>query len=150
ICYCPEHNSLFIVGHAWDQAIAEISIPAPVNSSNIDSLNTANVLQNFVEILPKVPNQTGAPPNEVGGLTDVNGKIIGTANIYYDASGSCTVSHFRINSLSLASGSVEGYFQVGGNTGVGAGFFGGPMCAIPSNWQSDFGGYTHMTGAGCL
>src|SRR5262249_18996360 len=40
IAYCPEHNSIYMVGHTYDQAVAEISIPNIVNSSNIGALNT--------------------------------------------------------------------------------------------------------------
>jgi hypothetical protein len=150
ICYCPEHGTLFMVGHTYDQALAEISIPSPVNSTDIAALPTATVLQNFVPILSQVPNQTGAPPNQIGGLIDVNGQILGSAFVYYDAANQCQVSHFRINSLNLSSAQIQGYFQVGANTGQDSGFFGGPMCAIPSNWQSDLGGYPYMTGNGCI
>jgi hypothetical protein len=50
IAYYPAHNSLFIVVHDWDQLVAEISIPAPVKTSDIDSINTATLMQNLADI----------------------------------------------------------------------------------------------------
>ena len=43
----PRHNSLFMVGHAWYQLAAEITIPQPINSTHLSDLNTAVVLKPF-------------------------------------------------------------------------------------------------------
>jgi len=43
-------GSLFATGHEWEQQISEISIPAPVNSRNVNSLNTATTIQPFRDI----------------------------------------------------------------------------------------------------
>jgi hypothetical protein len=43
-------GSLFGTGHAWNQYISEISIPAPIISPNIEDLNTATTLQPFQDI----------------------------------------------------------------------------------------------------
>src|SRR5436189_6097475 len=86
LTYNPAHNSLFMVGHDWDQAVAEVSIPSSiVNSSNLSSLTTASVLQPFVSVLSKVPNNTLAGRTvKVGGLMAINGQLIGSAYDYYD------------------------------------------------------------------
>ena len=49
LTYNPANNSLFMVGHDWDQAIAEVSIPA-LRTGSLSSLNTASVLQPFGRI----------------------------------------------------------------------------------------------------
>lgn len=43
-------GSLYAVGHDHHQLVSEISIPTPVNSRNIDELNTATTLQPFSDI----------------------------------------------------------------------------------------------------
>ncbi|NCC51694.1 MAG: VCBS repeat-containing protein [Spartobacteria bacterium] len=45
-------GSLFGVGHDWDDAVSEITIPPPVISAskNLDDLNTAQTLQPFADI----------------------------------------------------------------------------------------------------
>jgi len=46
-------GSLYISGHAWEHQVAEINIPAPVQSNAKDrsQLNTAGILQNFTTIM---------------------------------------------------------------------------------------------------
>src|SRR3989339_252467 len=43
-------GSLFATGHEWEQQVSEISIPAPVNSRNVNNLNTATTIQPFSNI----------------------------------------------------------------------------------------------------
>ena len=48
LAFNPAHNSLFMVGHDWDQDVAEVQIPSTiVNSNNLNALTTATVLQPF-------------------------------------------------------------------------------------------------------
>src|SRR5437867_1986550 len=49
MAYNPVRNSLFMVGHDWQQFVAEVSIPTPVNSSSVDNLPTATVIQPFAD-----------------------------------------------------------------------------------------------------
>jgi hypothetical protein len=141
IAYNPAHNSLFIVGHPYGQEVAEIAIPASiVTGTDIKSLSTATVLQPFTPILNRLPNN---PPNlstggheDIGGLLVSGGQLIGTAFNTYDASGSVTVSHFKLDSLNLASANVSGLYQVGS---LGGGYVGGYMTQVPSEWQSLLG-----------
>jgi hypothetical protein len=44
IGFNPVQNSLFMLGHAWDQFVGEIAVPAAVNGS-VSSLPTAKLLQ---------------------------------------------------------------------------------------------------------
>src|SRR5262249_38270077 len=78
IAFKAANNSLFIVGHPYDQAIAEVAIPQnPVNSSQVSQLPTAAVLQAFVSVLPRLPN-VPLPGPTIGGLMVVNGQLLGT------------------------------------------------------------------------
>ena len=43
-------GSLFITGHDTVNYVAEISIPAPVSSTNLNALNTATMLQGFSDV----------------------------------------------------------------------------------------------------
>ena len=141
IAFNPANNSLFAVGDAYDQDIAEITIPSSiVNSTNLNNLAVATVLQPFTSILPRIPNNpanmSSGGYEAIGGLMVDNGKLIGTAFNTYDASGSVTLSHFELSSLNLASASVSGLYQVGT---MGGGFVGGYMMPVPSEWQSALG-----------
>ena len=140
LTYNPVNNSLFVVGQ--NQMVTEISIPQSiVNSTNLSDLSTASYLQPFASILPKLPsNPAGA--GQIGGLMVVNGKLVGTAYVYYDASGSATTSHFVLSSLNLSTAQVSGLYQIGN---LGGGLAGGYMGAIPSEWQSLMGA-PYMTG----
>ena len=151
ITYNPANNSLFAVGMPYDQAIAEIKIPSSiVNSTNLNNLPVATVLQPFTSILPRIPNNpsymSSGGYEAIGGLMVDNGQLIGTAFNTYDASGSAMVSHFELSSLNLASASVSGLYQVGT---MGGGFVGGYMTPVPSEWQSALGA-PFLTGQGAL
>jgi len=69
--YNSSNNSLFMVGHDWYQRSAEISIPTIINSTNISSLNTATLRQNFADATEGKLNQIN--PN------DTNSKKVGGA-----------------------------------------------------------------------
>lgn len=147
LAFNPANNSLFIVGHDWDQAVAEVAIPQSiVNSANLNNLSTASVLQNFVNVMGRVPNWTLEGTVKVGGLMVVNGQLIGTAYEFYDADTDAVRSHFKLNSLNLATAGVTGLFQVGN---VGGGYVGGYMAEIPSEWQSALGA-SYVTGQAAL
>src|SRR5688500_10569471 len=49
IAYNPKRDSLFIVGHDWDQAVAEVQIPA-IQTGPLPELQTATLLQPFVKV----------------------------------------------------------------------------------------------------
>lgn len=70
LTYCPEGDpngagdgfpgSLYGIGHDWDMFVSEISIPAPVSSTqkNVNALNTAATLQPFTDVRPFNPGGT--------------------------------------------------------------------------------------------
>jgi hypothetical protein len=157
IAYHPNHNSLFIVGHDQNQQVAEISIPDIINSSNINDLRIATVLQPLVDIteghMPYLNADGSAVTNgsKLGGLLLYDNKVIGSIYAYYDGGHNATKSHFR-TSLSLSTtGDFEGIYEVG-NKPVPvpqAGFIAGYMTPIPNNWQSILGGKV-LTGMSAL
>jgi hypothetical protein len=155
LAFNPANNSLFITGYENDNSAAEIAIPGSiVNSSNLSNLATASVLQSFVNVFPRIPNTSNLGdgtwatkgPVKLGGFTVVNGQLVGTEYVFYDTSGTTVVTHFRFDSLTLASAKVEGMFQVGN---LGGGFYDGYMSPIPTSWQSDLGA-PYLTGNCCL
>lgn len=137
VAYNPINNSLFIVGNAQTQQVAEISIPTIVNSTNKDSLNTAQYLQTFHDISDGKMSTLASGDHYIGGLMVYSSNlIIGTAYVYFDNSGE-QKSHFT-SSLNLAqTGDAKGMFRVGS---MGGGIVGGYMTQIPSEWQSILGG----------
>lgn len=147
LTFNPVSNSLFIVGHDQQQAVAEISIPQNiVNSSNLSDLSTATVLQPFVSVLGNVPNWTLEGTVKVGGLLVADGELIGSAYEFYDAEGNAIGSHFKLDSLNLSSANVTGLFELGG---AGAGFVAGYMASVPEEWQSALGA-SYVTGQAAL
>jgi hypothetical protein len=145
--YNANNNSLFIVGHDWDQMVAEAKIPTIVNSTNLSSLNTATVLQQFKDPSEGKIYTVGSSTVKVGGLLVYQNKLYGSAYVYYDAMGSQTLSHYYKSTLTLATtGTAKGMYAVGN---IGAGYVSGYMTPVPSEWQSALGG-TAVTGNCCL
>ncbi len=147
LAYNPTNASLFMTGHAYAQAIAEVTIPALVGGGTVGSFNTATVLQEFFQPLPVMPNNTLArdPPRTlfIGGLMVVGSSIIGTVYDYYDGNVDAIGSHFVLDSLTLAVENLNGYYSVNPFAGRVA----GTMMPIPAEWQSRLG-YPYITGQG--
>jgi hypothetical protein len=129
LAYNAANNSLFIVGHDQQQMVAEITIPQVINSSDINSLKRATVLQVFGDASDGLLGGM-----KVGGLLVQQGTLYGSGYIYYDSTGSQTHSHFQTG-LDLAS-AAQGLYRVGT---LKAGYVSGYMADIPASWQSLFG-----------
>ena len=145
LTYNAANNSLFMVGHDWDQAVAEVSIPA-LSTGSIAGLNTANVLQPFVKIEPRIPNFTLEGNVKIGGLLVDNNQLIGSLYEYYDAFGDAVDSHFTLSSLNLSTANVSGLYQVGN---LGGGYVGGYMATVPPEWQAAVGS-PYLTGQAAI
>jgi hypothetical protein len=142
----PANNSMFLVGHVNDQAIAEISIPPIVKSSKISDLNTASIVQPFSTVQSRLPEWTLDSRANIGGLEVVNSQLVGTFYEYYDGNTNAIDSHFKSSSLNLATASYRGLDQVGN---LGGGFVGGYMTKVPSEWQAALGA-PYLTGQAAL
>lgn len=149
LAYNAANNSLFMVGHVYDQAIAEFKIPdLIVDSNNIDDLTTATVLQSFSgHIFESIPEWGDVNSNSmIGGLMVVDGTLVGTVYEYYDGDYSADVSHFRTDSLDLDTTDVSGMYTVGD---AGAGYVAGYMAEVPEEWQDELGA-SYVTGQAAL
>jgi hypothetical protein len=145
--YNAANNSIFIVGHNHQQAIAEFAVPDIVNSDALGDLNMADApVQDFSTILGRPSGGNTQEINTIGGMELVTGaggaQLLVNAYEYYDAPGDNTHSTLVIRDAGdLAGSQVDGYFQFEG----GAGHTSGWISPIPSEWQSILGG-THITG----
>ncbi len=138
LAFNPADGGIFLGCHAYTAgAITEVNIPALVNSSNLANLNTATVLQQAsIDLVPALTYNNPCPLNTPGGIMVVNGQIIGTANVYYNAAECGKSSHFYTSSTNLASMQVVGACVLNDQFNL-PGFLSGYLCPIPSNWQAD-------------
>jgi hypothetical protein len=148
LTYDLARNSLFVGGHPNDNMIAEISIPTPVNSAKLSDLPIAHVRQPFGDPTEGNANSLYMPGNAVmlGGLLVIQGKLYGTAYIYYDANNDQRVSHYS-RSPKLNDASVTALQSVG-DPGM-TGFVSGYLAAVPDEWQPALGGQA-ITGQCCI
>jgi hypothetical protein len=149
IAFNPERGSLFIVGHDQQQQVAEIAIPAIVNSSWLLRLNTATVLQPFADVTRgRLASINPDDPNtkKIGGLFPYKQHLIATGYSFYDANASQRVSHFVSGQDLTGAGGARGPFKVGD---VAAGLVSGYLAGVPARWQDALGGDL-FTGQCCL
>ncbi|MBD0776393.1 T9SS type A sorting domain-containing protein [Maribacter sp. ANRC-HE7] len=148
IAYNYENHSLFIVGHAHQQAIAEYAIPEIVKSETLSELNMVETpIQVFSDVLSQTADGNPEGIDRVGGLYYVNhggqAKLIVNAYEYYDAPADNTVSTLVVNDANaLETASVSGYYNFEGSPPAHSS---GWISAIPEAWQEELGG-THITG----
>lgn len=144
--YNSANHSLYMVGHNHHQMVAEITIPNPINSNNLNDLNRATFLQNFSDASEGLMYTVDDGTILVGGLLLHNSDLIGSAYTYYDADGDQLLSHFVASPDWSVTSEVQGMFELGD---LGAGFVSGYMTHIPAEWQDDFGG-SAITGNCCI
>jgi hypothetical protein len=150
LAYNPQHNSLYVNNHIYEQKTAEVSIPTP--GQDFSSLPRAQYIQPLADLTEGHIASLGsggsviADKCQIGGLLVYGDSIIGTSYIFYDGGKQAILSHFTSGLRTTDQGDFRGFYQVG-NTG--AGFVAGFMCSIPPEWQSQFAG-TSLTGQGCL
>jgi hypothetical protein len=147
LAYNPARNSLF--GSSLRNNVAEISIPEPVNTADVNKMPFATYLQGFSDPTEghfREIEQGGPNPAVIAGLLVDGNRLYGTGSIYYDAMNSQVVSHFS-HSTNLSEPSFSGMSQVW-QTGK-AGFVGGYMTNVPAEWQPLLGGPA-LTGQCCI
>jgi hypothetical protein len=138
----PDRQSLFVVGHAHQQAIAEFAIPELVNSTVVTELNMAgDPIQPFARILDRASGGNPQNNNRIGGMLYVSGpegpELLVNCYEYYDAPGDNTLSMLVVRDANdLAKSDVDGYVEVQGGPGHTAGW----MSPIPAEWRSVLGG----------
>ncbi|MGE0864755.1 MAG: hypothetical protein AB7P34_12725 [Vicinamibacterales bacterium] len=140
----PASNSLFVSTRAG--RIAEVSIPAPVNSADVNALPFAGFLQPFADPTEGHLSQISNDGVAIDGLMVYGNRLYGTASIYYDANNTQRQSHYS-RSLQLDQPSFSGWSQVW-EAGK-AGFVSGLMALVPAEWQQRLGGPA-VTGQCCI
>jgi hypothetical protein len=144
MAYNPQNNSLFV--GARSLRVAEVSIPQPGKTSDINELPMADYLQPFEDPTEGHMKEVSEDGTTLAGLLVHERRLVGTGVIYYDANNTQTVTHFT-RPLSLAERAVKGMVRVGqsGKSGFTAGY----MASVPPEWQSRLGGPA-ITGQCCL
>jgi hypothetical protein len=128
-----------------------------VNSTVLDELATATVLQPFADVTEGNRSNLGADGATVdtsgeplGGLLVHGDLLVGTAFGYYDAGNVVRLSHFASSLDLAATGDFQGMFAVGAAPAIpNPAFIDGYMGTVPPQWQGDFGGPA-ITGNCCL
>ncbi len=145
MAYNPANNSLFI--GTLDNQIAEVSIETPVVSGNVSDLPFAALLQPFADPTEGSLDKIGdGNLINLGGLLVFDGKLYGTAYLYYDADGIQRVSHYS-RDLSLDTPSFSGFYGLWQPTLTG--FVSGYLATVPDEWQTSLQGPA-ITGQCCI
>lgn len=143
LAFNPARNSLFV--GARSGRVAEITIPAPVNSADVAGLATAEFLQPFAEpsegAIREVASDAG-----LSGLLVYRNRLYGTGMIYYDASNAQRRSHFA-RPLSLGERGATPLRAVWDERRTG--YVAGYLALVPPEWQTRLGGPA-VTGQCCV
>lgn len=136
-------QSLFIVGHSREDAIAEFVIPALVNTNSISQLPSSGPpVQNFTSVLNRA--NTGNPDgiDTIRGLAIYDDQLIVNAIKYYDASTSVNDTTLVLSQPgNLSQSSVTGFLEL-----PGAARSAGWLNEMPAAWRDELG-KTHLMGS---
>jgi hypothetical protein len=147
LAFNPAGGSLFMVGHPWQEQVAEFTVPEIRRATRISDLATARVLQPFADATEGRLPLVGPNTVNVGGLLPYQGQLYLSAYVYYDGLENQFLSHF-VSGLDLSvRGDVQGPYHVG--TGSGAGLLAGYFGLVPKAWQAALGGPV-LNGQCCL
>jgi hypothetical protein len=145
IAFNPANRSLFV--GSSDGKVAEISIPAPLNTADPKAMPVATYLQPaFIDPTEGHRHEVSSSDVVLYGLMVHDNRLVGATSIYYDARYSQKLSHFA-RPLSLLERRFSGWSEVGetGRSGLVSGW----MSAVPAEWQSELGGPA-ITGQCCI
>jgi hypothetical protein len=142
IAYNADNHSIYIVGHAHHQEIAEFAIPALVKSSDLSDLNMASdPMQYFSSVLDKASNGNSQNIDRIGGIYYMqeggSTSLLINGYEYYDAAGDNTHTSLMLEDpVDLANSAVTGFYEFQG----GAGHTSGWISTVPQEWQNLLGG----------
>ena len=144
----PDNNSVFLVGHAHQQAIAEFSVPSLVKSSSVEDLEMSSApLQVFSSVLNRVGGGNTQNINRIGGMQYIDsgshkGALLVHGYEYYDAAGDNSHATLVLRDANdLAGSEVDGFYEFTVDPGHVAGW----ISPVPAVWQESLGG-TFITG----
>jgi hypothetical protein len=147
LAYNAAADSLYVVGHEYDNSVAEIAIPTPVKGTSLAQLPVATVRQNFADPTEGRLSQIGGYEKWIhGGLLVFGGRLIGAAYSYFDAAAGAVASHYTHSLTLSATGTVTGMHRVGT---LNPGYYAGNMAVVPGAWRTALGGPA-ITGQCCL
>ena len=136
IAYAADSHSVFLVGHAHQQAVAEYLVPDIVDSKDITKLKMAKPVQAFNPVLDRMPGGNPEKLNRLGGLAVHDGRLLISAYEYYDAPADNVTTHLVIEDASDLAGSlVTGPLSFEGRAHTS-----GWMSPVPAEWQAALGG----------
>ncbi len=138
IAFNPQNNSLFVISHEREQAVAEFAIPEITNSRNPEDYAVGNyVLQDFSVFHGTTRVNTGIENYfRITGLAHLNGRLVVNYMDWYDAGGQEKDTTVVFEDASqLDSSTVTGPYQL-----EGAAHAAGWLTPVPSEWQSALGG----------
>lgn len=149
MCFNPNgdggNGSLIAIGHQQARTIGEMSIPAPVDTTNYGSMNQAAVLQAPQDVITTwgalAPNaSTQIVASGIAIDPDNPTDLLVSGFVYYDGSGTELIrTHFRVQGIAtLSAAIVTGPVLVG--TTRGPHHSAHYMCAVPAEHQGALGG----------
>ncbi len=144
IAFNPARNSLFAGSRL--SRVAEVTIPTPLITTDINALPSAEYLQGFHDPTEGRIKEVATQGAALSGLLVHDGWLFGTGLIFYDANNTQTVSHFT-RPITLAEPGASPMRSVWrkGRSGFVAGY----MARVPPEWQSKLGGPA-ITGQCCV
>ncbi|MCB0160453.1 MAG: hypothetical protein KDD83_20115, partial [Caldilineaceae bacterium] len=97
LAYSPARDSILIVGHSHQQAVAEFTVPGIVSSTELADLPMAAApRQTFATVLDRTPDGNPESLDRIGGLAVIPGadhdELLVNAYEYYDAPGDNTLT----------------------------------------------------------
>jgi hypothetical protein len=143
VAYDAMTNSLYI---SSQNSVAEVSIPSPIDSGDVNDLPFATFLQPFNDPTEGHLRDVYDGDVKMDSLMIFGNRLYGTAYIYFDAGNAQRVSHFS-RSRQLNQPSFSGWSQVWEQGR--SGFVAGMMAPVPSEWQAKLGGPA-VTGQCCI
>jgi hypothetical protein len=139
LAYYPPNNSIYGVGHTWQQMVGEMSIPELRQATTAAGLLRAVQRQPFADPTGgkmKTINPTDPNSKYLGGVLPWGDRLIVSAYSYYDGNGTQVASHF-LSTLSTAQmGTATGPFTFTQPPG----FVSGYMATVPEAWRAALGG----------
>ncbi len=135
LAYNPANDSLFIVGHANQSAVAEYPIPeAGMQPAVADLPESADPLQPFADVLAATTDGNPDSLDRITGMMVVDGALIVNAETWYDAPGDNTYTTLVVPDVDNLGANVGGFFRLDGAVHAG-----GYMSPIPAAYQEAFG-----------
>ncbi|WP_340198576.1 hypothetical protein [Ascidiimonas sp. W6] len=132
MAYNNDNHSIYIVGHAQVNAIAEFPVPALLDETDITALNVSEPLQDFHTVLNAVDNPSNV--NRINGMLYKNEQLVINAEVWYDASGRNRNTSLVVRDANnIGTSQIDGYYQMDG-----AAHAAGYLSPIPNEWHERF------------